>query len=381
MSRTQRQKRPSKLDGASCAGSSRSTVVSTPSTPDPEELPCGRLELSNGGVAQCVLCELPEELGGDTVLITCHHVLPCLSAVTGGRLVFSSRAAFSLSPEKFSSCRSCCGDEGVWNTEQHCSDNCPYRNDWTILTLEQRFASELHQLRHHLQFLSLSLAAFDHSALHSLLNQKLEDVHLYVFARLESGNISKTKIELKLPISQPAASSGGKSSLDVRTRWYKDASVLRYRRDPFRNVGPGCSGAPIFCYYEGPVDDSPSGLQQGFNLIGIHQASPSNESTDKTQYGMALNYLLNCSLKAKGVSTLCEPVFTHLPLPLLPLLLPPPPSLSFPLPSSPPPNPSLSDGGYCSLDSVLSFVKCALEYRLCGSEAMDKLASHLGELI
>ena len=282
---------PPKMGNVS-SGNSFSTSPSRETNSDrppvPDDLPIGRLELCNGGEAQCVLTDLP---GGGTALITCHHVLPCLSAVTGVRLVFSSKAAFDLSPKKFSSCdcRSCCGAEGVWNTKAHFNDNCPYKNDWTVLTLEPNFASEIRQKKH---FESFATPTFDHSTLQSVF-QKHEDIHLYIFERTDKGAVNTAKIALTAP---PTCSN--LKSLDGRAEWYKSASVLSYPRDPVLSVGSGWSGAPIFCYCEGPVDDSSSGLQQGFNLIGIHRSSTrsstSRKTSDKTQYGISLDYILNC---------------------------------------------------------------------------------------
>ena len=340
---------PPKMGNVS-SGTSFSTSSSREKNSDrppvPDDLPIGRLELCNGGEAQCVLTDLP---GGGTALITCHHVLPRLSAVTGGRLVFSSKAAFDLSPKRFSSCdcRSCCGAEGVWNTKAHFNDNCPYKNDWTVLTLEPNFASEIRQKKH---FESFATPTFDHSTLQSVF-QKHEDIHLYIFKRTEV--VNKTSITLITPES-PASNL---KPLDARAEWYKKASVLRYHRDPFWDVGPGCSGAPIFGFYEGPVDDS--GLQQGFNLVGIHHSSPSTGSGD--QYGISLDYLLNCY---KGD-------FANLLISLLTYSSLPPPQKMH----------ARTDGADCSLDSLLSFVKEALEYKLCLCEPMDKLAAYLSKFL
>lgn len=237
-----------------------------------KDVACYLLRTSQGD-AQCVIARVvsTEEIQSH-VLITNHHVLPTNESIRGCSLVIGSK---TLKLKVGLPLYSCCGPNSAWagtspNSSIHAplpgreaAGRCPREEDWTAVILDNDFVSKLVNVT----FPILRLRERDGTS-----------TDISIFERSKHGEIKLHNFKLN------GARENGGVGLKRDISDYVSRSRLRYPCIPLSDIGPGCSGAPIFTI----------GVDNSLSLVGIHCSSPgANTVSDANHVGLSTDFILS----------------------------------------------------------------------------------------
>ena len=236
-----------------------------------KDVACCLLRTSRGD-GQCVIAEDTTSTRGRHILITNHHVLPSRESIKDCWLVLGTKN-LKLKVERL---YSCCGPDSAWTgtsihvplPEKEEAGCCPRREDWTVVILDKDFARKLAST-HRMTFPRFCVC--DRGAVNT-------DVSL--FERLESGQLKLHPVA----IQPPGVPENREACIKHDVQDYVSRSRLRYPFQVSGDIGPGCSGAPIFAM---------AGGTNTLSLLGIHCTSPGPDSSDAYHVGLSIDFIMS----------------------------------------------------------------------------------------
>ena len=166
------------------------------------------------------------------VLITNHHIIPSRKHVQKWKLHISG--SITLDENKFITCKSCCGRNGVWGREEHASKQCPFQADFTLLPLSEKFSKEILNKRDLLIPVVMPLNM-------ESLKTALKSQRFYIFQRDEkTGDVREVEVDIR-KITPPTDDT---ASIRGLIEDYKKMCTLSYNK--CSEVRRGSSGAGLF---------------------------------------------------------------------------------------------------------------------------------------
>ena len=240
-----------------------------------KDVACCLLRTSRGD-GQCVIAE--DTTHGRHVLITNHHVLPNRDSINKDcSLVFTGLGTKNVKL-KVERLYSCCGQGSAWTgtsihvplPEKEEAGCCPRREDWTVVILEKDFAREL--------------ASTHRMTFPRLCDRGTVNTDISLFERLQNGELKLHPVHVA--IQPPGVPENRKACIKHDVQDYVSRSRLRYPFQVLGDIGPGCSGAPIFAIHM-------AGGTNTLSLLGIHCTSPGPDSSDAYHVGLSIDFIMS----------------------------------------------------------------------------------------
>ena len=211
------------------------------------------------------------------VLITNHHVLPAKGKLSESSLIVAGGTELrpivpDTTTPSGSYFYSCCGPEGVVRetpahvtlSEHEEDGRCPRGEDWTAVVLDRSFAQKLTRT----PMTYPCLLAHEQS-------QRGEYSDVGVFERSPSGAMILHSVQPNF---------GGPErgqSLQHQVQDCISRFTIEYPYRESGDLGPGCSGGPIF-------------VMDTLSLLGIHCSSPSGRDTSRDHCtGLSMNFIVS----------------------------------------------------------------------------------------
>ena len=227
------------------------------------------------GDGQCVIAE--DTTHGRHVLITNHHVLPSRESIKDCWLVLGTKN-LKLKVERL---YSCCGPDSAWTgtsihvplSEKEEAGWCPRKEDWTVVILEKDFAREI-------ELASTRRMTFPRLCVSDRPRGVVSTPSVSLFERLRSGELKVHPVNIQL-LGVP---ENREACIQRDIQDYVSRSRLRYPYQPSGDVGPVCSGAPLFAIADGT---------NTLSLLGIHCTSPGPDSSDAYHVGLSIDFIMS----------------------------------------------------------------------------------------
>lgn len=203
-------------------------------------------------------------------LLTNHHIIPSINRVQNWKMLIScseqSILKIKLDRNRFITCVSCCGPDGVWKKEEHPKKSCPLEADFTILPLSKEFAEEIMSKK---ELLIPVVMPVDMKSLETALQSQ----RFYIYQRDEdTGHIIPSDIEIQKR-GTPTA-----STIKSKIENYRLKCTLEYA--PCLEIRRGSSGAGIF-------------FKQGAELflLGLHVST--EEGGENCRFGTSIHRIFH----------------------------------------------------------------------------------------
>lgn len=233
-----------------------------------KRISCCHLELTPGrgfGQGIIVYCEDTNQL----IFFTNHHLIHSKASVIEWKISVGELKR-QLRVEDFTTCVSCCGPDGILDQNEHPGQEslCQFNADFTVLVIDQMFATELVSCSLYFPVILSSNVG--------LLNAVNQQQYLYLMEKLHD-NLDPT--EHKLVNKQPNIMISDSLSLSRRVNVYKQLCQFKYQAE---GVGGGNSGGGVF-------------IKEGseYVLVGLHKSTQTDGLQRRTDLhsGIAIHFI------------------------------------------------------------------------------------------